>query len=134
MKNVVINFGNSFYNKNSAAAVQSSSFNFKVQDGSSLIEKQCYFIDDGLGNLKLMEKKTNYSLLINATAGKVDYTTGTIEIPNFKLSSYVSGTSYIYFTAVANDADVFTDFDTILSFDTSITRNLNTTLTSIGNM
>ena len=133
-KNVVINFGNSFYNKNSAAAVQSSTFNFKVQVGSSLMEKQCYFIDDGLGNLKMMEKKTNYSLLINATAGTVDYTTGTIEIPNFKLSSYVSGTSYIYFTAVANDADIFTDFDTILSFDTSITRNLNTTLTSIGNM
>ena len=130
-----IDFGNKLYHPRSCydvPVVESSYFNMYVTQNSQLVERVCYFDDDGDGKLRIYTLGTgNSRIYINNNAGTVDYDTGVIVIKDFTLASYINNQNYIYFIATPRDTDVFTDFDTILTFDNTITRSSNVVLTQV---
>lgn len=130
-----IDFGNKIYHPRECydvSVIESSYFRMYVKENSQLVEKICYFNDDGGGKMRIYTLDiTGNKIYLNTNAGTINYDTGVIEIPDFVVSSFVNNQTYIYFTATPNDPDVFTDFDTILSFDSSLTRSSNVTLTQV---
>jgi len=134
-KTFVIDFGNKLYHPRNCyevPVVESSFFRMRVLENNILVEKICYFDDDGNGKLRIYTLDTNNNkIFINTNAGSVNYDTGVITVKDFILSSYINNQNYIYFVAVPRDPDIFTDFDTLLSFDTATTRNISVTMTQV---
>jgi hypothetical protein len=130
-----VDFGNKIYHPKDCydvSVVESSYFRIYVTENSQLVEKICYFNDDGGGKMRIYTLDTlGNKIYVNTNAGTIDYTTGIITIPDLTVSSFVNNQNYIYFITTPNDPDVFTDFDTILSFDATITRNVSITLTQV---
>lgn len=130
-----IDFGNALYHPRQCydvPVVESSYFKMFVIQNSTLVEKICYFDDDGDGNMRIYTTDNkNNKIYINNKAGTVDYNTGIVTLTDLTVSSFVNSQNFIYFIATPNDADVFTDHDTILSFDTTINRNVSITLTPV---
>ena len=130
-----IDFGNELYHPRDChdiPVVESSYFKMYVIQNSTLVEKICYFDDDGSGNMRIYTTDAkNNKIYINSKAGTVDYKTGMVTLTDLTVSSFVNAQNYIYFIATPNDADIFTDYDTILSFDAAINRNVSITLTPV---
>jgi len=134
-KTFTVDFGNRLYHPRNCyevPVVESSFFRMRVLENSVLVEKICYFDDDGNGKLRIFTLDTNNNkIYINTNAGTVNYETGVLMIKDFVISSFVNNQNYIYFVAAPSDPDIFTDFDTLLSFDPAITRNITITMTQV---
>jgi hypothetical protein len=130
-----IDFGNKLYHPRSCydvPVVESSYFNMLVLQNNSLVQRVCYFDDDGNGKMRIYTLDSNNNkVYLNNNAGTVDYNKGIVVIKDLVISSYINNNNYIYFVATPNDPDIFTDFDTILSFDNTITRSSTVNMTQV---
>jgi hypothetical protein len=127
-----IDFGNKLYHPRSCydvPVVESSYFNMLVLQNNSLVQRVCYFDDDGNGKMRIYT--LDNKVYLNNNAGTVDYNKGIVVIKDLVISSYINNNNYIYFVATPNDPDIFTDFDTILSFDNTITRSSTVNMTQV---
>ena len=91
--------------------VTSNSFYVTATSGIHFIE------DDGNGNLILKRKLNGITTTVNATYGTIDYTTGKLIIPQFKVYAYSQGQSSIKIKVVPETNNIFTTKNSILEFD-----------------
>lgn len=73
--------------------------------------------DDGYGNLVLKKKLNGITTIVNSLYGTVNYKTGKLTIPNFKVFAFPQGQTTVNFKAVPKSNNIFTSKNSILEFD-----------------
>jgi len=120
-----IDFQNKLYHPYDGyqSIVSTSTFYISATSGSHYIE------DDGVGNLVLKKKINGIISTVNATYGTIDYTTGKLIIPLFKVYSFAQGKNSVDFKVIPNNSNIFTSKNSILEFDSldneSLIINMN---------
>ena len=76
---------------------------------------QSGFDEDGAGNIRLYDYINNTRVYVDAFAGNIDYTTGTLQLKQYDIPS---GT-VIDFTVIPDSFDVIADNNVILQIDTA---------------
>ena len=120
-----IDFQNKLYHPYNGyqSIVTTSTFYISANSGSHFIE------DDGNGNLVLKKKINGITTTVNSTYGTIDYTTGKLTIPLFKVYSFTQGKNSVDFKVIPNNSNIFTTKNSILEFDSldneALTININ---------
>jgi hypothetical protein len=67
---------------------------------------ECFLDDDGQGNVRIYRfDDSKQKVIINATAGTINYNTGTVDVPNFAITSYDGIELYITCETLNLDVD-----------------------------
>ncbi len=74
--------------KNYIPSIKSSVFTYDNVDS--------YFQDDGNGKIMILSNSVDNSVVLSPNAGTIDYSTGTLKLSNFKVSSYAGNAIKIY--------------------------------------
>jgi len=120
-----INFQNKLYHPYDGYQniVTTNMFYISANSGSHFIE------DDGFGKLVLKKKINGVVSTVNSSYGTIDYTTGKLTIPLFKVYSFMQGKSSVDFKVIPNNSNIFTTKNSILEFDSldneALTINTN---------
>jgi hypothetical protein len=120
-----IDFQNKLYHPYNGypSILTSSTFYISANSGSHFIE------DDGNGKLILKKKINGVISTVNAKYGTIDYNTGKLSIPAFKVFSFAQGKTSVDFKVIPNNSNIFTKQNSILEFDSldnnSLSINMN---------
>ena len=118
-------FHGSNYNVHYAhASFISSQFSYNFTDGN--VYSNCYFEDDGLGNIQLYSIINGVAVKLS-TVGTIDYLNGSFTLKNLNLNSYSSSIS-LYMKTIYRD--IFANTNKIILIDPNdigitITEKLN---------
>jgi hypothetical protein len=92
-----------------------------------------YIEDDGNGKLILKKIVNGIVSVVNSNYGTINYITGRVEIPMFKVFSIENNSAYVQFRATPKANNIFTQRNSILQYDyldnTALTINLNKVVT-----
>lgn len=108
-----IDFQNKLYHPYNGytSILTTSTFYISQNSGSHYIE------DDGKGVLVLKKKINGVVSIVNSKYGTIDYTTGKLVIPAFKVYAFAQGKSSVDFKVIPNNSNIFTKQNSILEFD-----------------
>jgi len=124
---LTLDFQNKLYHPYNGyqSILTTNSFYISETSGIHFIE------DDGNGNLVLKKRSGGIVSTVNATYGTIDYTTGKLIIPQFKVYAYSQGQSSIKFKVVPETNNIFTTKNSILEFDSLDNDALNITMKEV---
>ena len=99
------------------------STSFEYYDSATLSNKTSFLDDDGNGNIRIYYLDAGDKKYITESAGTINYTTGKIELVNFRPISISSGDSFIKVTVLpgqpAGATDIKSVRDQILTIDST---------------
>lgn len=112
-KNIVVDFQNAIYHPHDGhkSVVKSNNFALDSTNNSYCVE------DDGYGNLVLYQKLPHTRVVINDKYGTIDYSTGKLNMPNFKVWKLFNNEQYFQITAVTANNSIFSNKNHVLEFD-----------------
>ena len=126
-----IYFRNALYNPHSGHMASTggilSSSGFKIEGNAN----ECFFDDDGAGNVRLYYMSSGVKNYLNSTQGTINYSTGAITINSLNIASISNidgvASTVIRLTVVPNSNDVVPVRDQIVEMDIA---NSNITVTA----
>ena len=126
-----IYFRNALYNPHSGHMASTggilSSSGFKIEGNAN----ECFFDDDGAGNVRLYYMSSGVKNYLNSTQGTINYSTGAITLNSMNIASISNidgvASTVIRLTVVPNSNDVVPVRDQIVEMDIA---NSNITVTA----
>ena len=118
-----IDFITPLHNPHAGHASITDSTSFEYYDSTTLSNKTSFLDDDGNGNIRIYYLDAGVKKYITESAGTINYTTGKIELVNFRPISISSGDSFIKVTVLPGEPAGATDIksirDQILTIDST---------------
>ena len=102
-----------------------STFFISASSGNHFIE------DDGNGKLVLKKKINGVISVVNSNYGTINYETGQLVIPLFKVYSFATGKSSVDFKVEPRTSNIFTKQNSILEFDSLDNDALTINMTEV---
>jgi hypothetical protein len=102
-----------------------STFFISASSGNHYIE------DDGNGKLVLKKKINGVISVVNSNYGTINYETGQLIIPLFKVYSFATGKSSVDFKVEPRTSNIFTKQNSILEFDSLDNDALTINMTEV---
>jgi len=117
-KQYVIKFYNSIYHPHDDEPPVISSTGFTVAGSTAT-----HFIDDdGSGIVRVYQVVAQSRVYVNANAGDINYTTGTITVNDLQITSTMNGDGTIHFFAIPDSNDIVPVRNQLLSIDSGGSR------------
>lgn len=105
--------------------LSTSTFFISANSGNHYIE------DDGNGKLVLKKKVNGVISTVNSNYGTINYETGQLIIPQFKVYSFATGKNSVDFKVEPRTSNIFTKHNSILEFDSLDNEALTVNMTEV---
>lgn len=105
--------------------LSTSTFFISANSGNHYIE------DDGNGKLVLKKKINGVISTVNTNYGTINYETGQLIIPQFKVYSFATGKNSVDFKVEPRTSNIFTKHNSILEFDSLDNEALTVNMTEV---
>lgn len=125
-----IRFDNALFNPEDGYKPIISSTAFTINDTDGVTPVTAYLDDNGSGTIRVYKLVNSQKVFINASAGTVNYTTGTINLVNFQPLSVPNNDSQIRITAEPENLDVTSRRNNILLIDREDPESVRVTATA----